>query len=158
LPVFVELTIPRTFIATHKRICAHWPNCSTNVRNRLPARRRHANHLNSDTLMRRRNKSSVGSSDDSHAGGITAFTGTGWVRPRGDLWSGTGGASIPIFQGIADKVSYGMDTPVTLPCGSPPGDRTDSDRRIRLRGGSDPLTSGGSVMRRELIQLIRAGG
>jgi hypothetical protein len=39
-----------------------------------------------------------------------------------------------------------------LPCGSPPGDRTDSDRRIRLRGGTDPLTSGGSVMRRELIQ------
>jgi hypothetical protein len=48
------------------------------------------------------------------AGSLRSFTGTGWVRPRGDPWSGTGGASIPIFQGIADKVSYGMDTPVNI--------------------------------------------
>jgi hypothetical protein len=31
IALYSWLTIPRTFIATHRGICADWPNCSTNV-------------------------------------------------------------------------------------------------------------------------------
>jgi hypothetical protein len=33
IALYSWLTIPRTFIATHSGILAHWPNCSTNVPN-----------------------------------------------------------------------------------------------------------------------------